>query len=79
MFGAGTAGLGSGEMEELKSLVLRARTGDLDAYGELVGRFQDMAYGYAFSILGDFIEGLKHNRVDSAAHQCLGGFAKRVE
>lgn len=41
-------------MEELKSLVARAQSGDLDAYGEIVRRFQDMAYGYAFSILGDF-------------------------
>ena len=41
-------------MEELKSVVLRAQSGDLDSYGELVRRFQDMAYGYAYSILGDF-------------------------
>ncbi len=41
-------------MEELKSLVQRAATGNLDAFGELVRRFQDMAYGYAYSLLGDF-------------------------
>jgi RNA polymerase sigma factor (sigma-70 family) len=41
-------------MEELKPLVVRAQAGDLDAYGEIVGRFQDMAYGYAYSVLGDF-------------------------
>ena len=41
-------------MEELRILVTRARRGDLDAYGEVVGRLQDMAYGYAYSILGDF-------------------------
>lgn len=41
-------------MEELKSLVGSAQTGDLDAYGEIVRRFQDMGYGYAYSILGDF-------------------------
>ncbi len=41
-------------MEELRSLVSRAQAGDLDAYGEIVRRFQDMAYGYAYSILGDF-------------------------
>ncbi|MFQ6077791.1 MAG: RNA polymerase sigma factor [Thermodesulfobacteriota bacterium] len=41
-------------MEELKSLVIRAQAGDLDAYGEIVRRFQDMAYGYGYSILGDF-------------------------
>ena len=41
-------------MEELRTLVERARTGDLEAYGEIVRRFQDMAYGYAYSLLGDF-------------------------
>ena len=48
-------------MEELKSLVTRAQSGDLDAYGEMVRRFQDMAYGYAYSILGDF-----HHAEDAA-------------
>lgn len=41
-------------MEDLKTLVIRSRSGDLDAYGEIVRRFQDMAYGYAYSVLGDF-------------------------
>ena len=41
-------------MEELAALVVRSRSGDLDAYAEIVRRFQDMAYGYAFSLLGDF-------------------------
>ena len=41
-------------MEELESLVVRAQAGDLDAYGSIVQRFQDMAVGYAHSILGDF-------------------------
>ena len=41
-------------MEELASLVVRARAGDLKAYGQVVRRFQDMAYGYAYSLLGDF-------------------------
>lgn len=41
-------------MEELTILVERARAGDLAAYGELVRRFQDMAVGYAYSLLGDF-------------------------
>ena len=41
-------------MEKLTSLVARTQAGDLDAYGEIVRRFQDMAYGYAYSILGDF-------------------------
>ena len=38
----------------MRSLVTRAQAGDLDAYGEIVRGFQDMAYGYAYSILGDF-------------------------
>lgn len=35
-------------------LVTRARRGDQDAYGELIRRFQGMAFGYAFAALGDF-------------------------
>ena len=34
-------------MEELKSLLERTLAGDLNAFGEVVGRFQDMAFGYA--------------------------------
>ena len=41
-------------MENLKLLVKAAQAHDLDAYGQLVRRFQDMAYGFAYSILGDF-------------------------
>jgi RNA polymerase sigma factor (sigma-70 family) len=41
-------------VEELKSLVIRARSGDLEAFGKIVRRFQDMARGYAYSLLGDF-------------------------
>jgi RNA polymerase sigma factor (sigma-70 family) len=41
-------------MEELTSLVIRAQGGDLDAYGIIVRQFQDMAYGYGYSVLGDF-------------------------
>ena len=39
--------------EEIESLVTRARRGDVEAYCHVVRRFQDMAYGYAYSILGD--------------------------
>ena len=39
---------------ELKTLVVRAREGDLEAYAMIVRRFQDMAVGYAYSLLGDF-------------------------
>ena len=41
-------------MEELKSLIISARYGDLEAFGRIVRQFQDMAYGFAYSILGDF-------------------------
>jgi len=47
-------------VEEIRSLVTRAVAPDGDpaerlaAFGELVRRFQDMAYGYAYSIMGDF-------------------------
>ena len=41
-------------MEDLESLIARTRNGDMDAYGQIARRFQDMAYGYAYSILGDF-------------------------
>ena len=47
-------------MEEIVALVIRAAAKDgirddrLKAFGELVQRFQDMAFGYAYSVLGDF-------------------------
>ena len=39
---------------ELDMLIIRAQAGDLDAFGMIVQRFQDMAVGYAYAILGDF-------------------------
>jgi len=41
-------------VEELCELVARAQARDVDAYGAIVRRFQDMAYGYGHSLLGDF-------------------------
>ena len=41
-------------MEALGSLIERTRSGDMVALECIVKRFQDMAYGYAYSILGDF-------------------------
>ncbi|MGD0999310.1 MAG: sigma-70 family RNA polymerase sigma factor [Candidatus Brocadiia bacterium] len=41
-------------MEELRDWVLQARQGELESYGKIVRRFQDMAYGYAYSLLSDF-------------------------
>lgn len=40
-------------MEDLGTLVDETRNGDLTAYGTLVRRFQDLAAGYAYSLLGD--------------------------
>jgi RNA polymerase sigma factor (sigma-70 family) len=39
---------------ELAAVIERSMEGDLKAFEVLVGRFQDMAVGYAYSILGDF-------------------------
>jgi RNA polymerase sigma factor (sigma-70 family) len=41
-------------MDDLNNLLVRAQGGDLEATGELVRRFQTMAVGYAYSLLGDF-------------------------
>jgi len=41
-------------VDEICSLINKARSGDLEAFGELVRRFQDMAYGCAYAVLGDF-------------------------
>jgi RNA polymerase sigma factor (sigma-70 family) len=41
-------------MDGLEVIVARARAGEPDAFGILVRRFQDMAVGYAYSILHDF-------------------------
>ncbi len=40
--------------EKLRNLVFRCQQGDARSYGEIVDRFKDMAYGYAYAILGDF-------------------------
>src|SRR5688572_7402301 len=41
-------------MDALDVIVTRAREGEVDAFGVLVRRFQDMAVGYGYSILHDF-------------------------
>ena len=41
-------------MRDWKERVERAQEGDLSAFDELVGRFRDMAVGYAYTILNDF-------------------------
>ncbi len=39
---------------DVEALVIQAQSGNRSAFGTLVRRFQDMAVGYAYSILGDF-------------------------
>jgi RNA polymerase sigma factor (sigma-70 family) len=41
-------------MHDLDSLVAETLAGNLDAFGEIVASLQDMALGYAYSLLGDF-------------------------
>src|SRR5688572_13359867 len=41
-------------MDAVDVIVTRAREGEVDAFGVLVRRFQDMAVGYGYSILHDF-------------------------
>lgn len=41
-------------MEKLKRLLERSLSGNLEAFGQVISRFQDMVYGAAYAILGDF-------------------------
>ena len=41
-------------MEDIVTLINQAQAGDSQAYGVIVSRFQNMAYGYAYAILNDF-------------------------
>ena len=50
-------------MDTIEQQVRAAVRGDLEAYGLIVRRFQDMAIGYAFSLLGDF------HRAEEAAQE----------
>lgn len=60
-------------MHDLETLIWRATQGDVDAYGTIVRRFQDMAVGYAYGILGN-----QDSAMDAAqeafveAYACLG-------
>ncbi len=40
-------------MEELSQLVRAAQNGDGNAFGQIIGRFQDMAFAGAYAMLGD--------------------------
>ena len=61
-------------MTELESLVQRTLSGDLEAFGQIVRRFQDMAYGYAYSILGDF-----HSAEDAAQEALIDAHRRLAE
>ena len=41
-------------IEELTTLVVQSQAGNLNAYSKIVRNFQDMAVGYAYSIVGSF-------------------------
>jgi RNA polymerase sigma factor (sigma-70 family) len=56
-------------LDDLKTLVTRAQSGNLEAYTQLVHRFQDMAVGYAYSLLGDF-----HLAEDAAQEAFVGAY-----
>jgi len=56
-------------VDDLTPLVTRAQGNDERAYGELVRRFQDMAYGYAYAILHDF-----HLAEDAAQEAFIEGY-----
>ncbi len=64
-------------MDELGSLVEKAKSGDLDAFGEIVSRFQDMAYGCAYAVLGDFH--LAQDAAQEAFLQAYRSLAKLAE
>ncbi len=59
----------SNHISDLPSLVVAAQTGDQDAFSHLVHRFQDMAVGYAYSIIGDF-----HLAEDAAQEAFVGAW-----
>jgi len=42
------------KLDNLKTVIIQAQKGDQIAFNTLVYHFQDMAVGYAYSILGDF-------------------------
>ena len=58
-------------MESLKSLLERTRDGDAEAFGEVIKRFQDMAFGYAYANVGDF-----HDAEDAVQEAFLTAYQK---
>ena len=65
-------------MEPLIILVEQSREGGLEAYGELVRRFQDMAAGYAYAILGDYHLAEDASQEAFVRDRVLGTMSQRV-
>ena len=51
---SGTVSVKALVMDELVEQIGRAKDGDLAAYGDIVRRFQNLAYGCAYAVLSDF-------------------------
>jgi len=60
--------------DDVAGLVQRARHGDLEAYGTLVSRFQDAAYGAALARLGNW-----HDAEEAAQDTFLEAWRKLVD
>jgi RNA polymerase sigma factor (sigma-70 family) len=56
---------------DLAELVRKAREGDVKAYARIFRQFQDMAVGYAFSLLGNF-----HEAEDAAQDAFVAAFQR---
>jgi len=54
---------------DVRTLVEQSKAGNLGAFTELVQRFQGMAFGYAFSLLGDF-----HLAQDATQEAFIAGY-----
>ena len=61
-------------MENLAPIVTRARQGENRAYEELVRRFQNMAVGYAYSMLGDW-----HEAEDAAQDAFISAYCSIIQ
>ena len=57
-------------MTDLNEIVQQAQCGDSDAYEQIVRRFQDMAVGYAYSMLGDMHQA-EDTAQDAFSHSLL--------
>jgi RNA polymerase sigma factor (sigma-70 family) len=61
-------------VDDIAALLERTLAGDLDSFGVVVARFQDMALGYAYSILGDF-----HEAQDAAQEAFITAYSNLAE